>query len=83
MAGPGGALHLQTIAVIVVKLLQGLNQQVIDGKPDRASPVGIAAEETTFRFGRLGTNCMALAVDIESIRVLFILYLVVFHPSIC
>jgi len=74
MAGPGGALHLQAIAIIVVKLLQGFNQQVIDRKPDRTPPVGIAAEETTFRFGRLVTNRMALSVDIESIRVLLMIF---------
>ena len=67
MAGPGGAFHLQAIAILVVKLLQGLNQQVIDGKPDRASPVGIAAEETTFRFGGLVADRMGLPIDIKGI----------------
>ncbi len=39
MTGLGGALHLQAVAVIVVKLLQGFNQQLVDRKRDRASPV--------------------------------------------
>jgi hypothetical protein len=31
--------------MIVMELLEALNQEVIDGEPDGAAPVGVAAKE--------------------------------------
>src|SRR2546427_7121017 len=42
---PGWALDLKAGAVEVVELLKGLDQEVVDGKPDRSAPVGVSAEE--------------------------------------
>src|SRR5262249_15739056 len=38
------AFDLETVAEIVVELLQRLDEQEIDRKPDRAAPVGVAAK---------------------------------------
>src|SRR5258708_6573235 len=38
------ALDLKIVAVVMIELLQSLDQQVVDGKPDGAAPVGVAAE---------------------------------------
>src|SRR2546427_3350262 len=46
----GRALDLEAGAVEVVELLKGLDQQVVDGKPDRSAPIGVAAEEARARF---------------------------------
>src|SRR5437879_12663902 len=37
----GRALDLKAGAVEVVELLKGLDQQIVDGKPDRSAPVGV------------------------------------------
>ena len=39
-----GALNLEIVAIEIVVTLECFYQQVIHGKPDGASPVGIAAE---------------------------------------
>src|SRR5690349_3167916 len=38
------ALDLEVIAVIVMELLQRLDDEEVDGKPDRPAPVRVAAE---------------------------------------
>src|SRR5579872_5799592 len=43
----------QIVAEIVVVALQGFNQQVVHGKPNRSAPVRISAEQSGARFGRL------------------------------
>ena len=44
-ARAGRALDLQLVAVEVVVALERLDQQVVDRKPDRPAPVGVAAEQ--------------------------------------
>ena len=44
LARSGRALDLEVVAVVVVKLLQRLDQQIVRGKPDRSAPVRVAAE---------------------------------------
>src|SRR5262245_19718029 len=44
-AGARGAGDGEALAEVVVKLLERLDQQEIDGKPHRAAPVRIAAKE--------------------------------------
>src|SRR5690349_20899968 len=41
IAGGRRAFHLQTVAVIVVILLQGFDNQEVDGKPHRPAPVAV------------------------------------------
>src|SRR5207249_4136432 len=52
LARSGRALDLKAGTIEVVELLKGLDQQVVDGKPDRSAPVGISAEEARARFCR-------------------------------
>src|SRR5262245_13395862 len=47
------AFDFEVVAVVVVKLLQRFDDQVIDGEPNRSAPVGIPAEGTRARFGGL------------------------------
>src|ERR1700747_380155 len=56
LAGAGGALDLEVIPVVVMKLLQRFDQQKIDRKPDRAAPVGVTSKQTAVRFSRLITH---------------------------
>ena len=51
-ARAGGALDAQVVAVEVVVALQRLDEQVVDGEPDRAAPVRVAAEEAGRRLAR-------------------------------
>ena len=52
LARTGGAFDLEVVAVKMVIPLERFDQQIIDGKPDRPSPVGIAAKEPAVRFAR-------------------------------
>src|SRR5439155_934996 len=63
----GRALDLKARAVEVVELLKGLDQQIVDGKPDRSAPVGVSAEETRARFCRLVVHAVFIAIDDEPI----------------
>ena len=67
-AGAGGALDLQAVAVEVMVALQRLDQQVVDRKPDRAAPVGVAAEEAGGGLAGLVVHPMLLAVETEDVR---------------
>ena len=39
-----GTLHLEIVAVVMVKFLQRLDELIIDGNPHRSAPVRVAAE---------------------------------------
>src|SRR5262245_35557874 len=67
-ARAGRAFHLVSVSEIVMKLLQGLDQQEVDREPDRPPPVRVAAEESSGRFGRLVVDAVLDAADIEHIR---------------
>src|SRR5262245_1862256 len=58
----GRVLDLKVGTVEVVELLKGLDQQVIDRKPDRAPPVGVSTEQIGARLGRFVVHAMLLAV---------------------
>src|SRR5262249_10263655 len=45
-AGAGGVLHGELVAQEVVELLERLDEQVVDRKPDRAAPVAVPSEQT-------------------------------------
>src|SRR5262245_16688378 len=49
-ARSGRTFDLKVVSVVVMKLLQGLDDEEIHGKPDGAAPVRVAAEEPRFRF---------------------------------
>src|SRR5215467_4592022 len=48
----GRTLDLEVIAVELVQVQQRADQQSVDRHPNRAAPVGIAAEHAGIRFGR-------------------------------
>ena len=52
----------------MVVAFQRLDQQVVDGKPDRAAPVGIAAEQAGGGLARLVIDPVFLAVEVENVR---------------
>src|SRR5579883_735245 len=41
-----GAFDTEILAVIVMKFLQRFDNEVVDGKPDRSAPIGIAAKNS-------------------------------------
>ena len=50
-----------------MELLQRLDQQIVDRKPDRAAPVRVAAEQSGARFGRLVVHAVLGAVHVEHV----------------
>jgi hypothetical protein len=59
---PVGKFHFVVITEEEMKLLQRLGNQIIYRKPDRPPPIGIAAEHSTARLGRLVINAIINAV---------------------
>src|SRR3954452_15674398 len=49
LAGARRTLNLEIVAVVMVELLERLDNQVVDGKPDRAPPVRVAAKQAAVR----------------------------------
>ena len=58
----------------MVQLLQRFDQEVIDGKPDRPPPVGVAAEQAAFRFSRLVADGMGSTVYVKRIGMLLVVF---------
>src|SRR5262249_23129457 len=54
----------------MVKLLQRLDDEKIDWKPDRTAPVRVATEQAGARFARLVLDFIGGAVELEPVRVL-------------
>src|SRR5712675_1454280 len=50
LPGARRALHFEIVAIIIVKFLQRFDEEIIEWKPDRATPVRVAAEHTGSRF---------------------------------
>ena len=66
----GRAFHLQVVAVIPVVGDQGPDQEHVDGEPDRAAPVGVAAEHPGSRLGRLVLHAVFRTVNVEGVGVI-------------
>src|SRR5262249_34467711 len=49
------------VAVIMMKLLKRFDQQIVNRKPNRAAPVGVAAKNSTLRLGRFVIHDFGLA----------------------
>src|SRR5690606_21537315 len=64
-AGAGGELDFEFVAEVMVVLLQRFDHEVVDRKPDRAAPVGVAAEQAGGGFGGLVINAVGFAVNHE------------------
>ena len=69
VARTGGIFYLQIVAIVVKELLQGLDEQEVDGKPHGTTPVRVAAEEPGARLRRLVTHAMLRAVDGQRVRI--------------
>jgi hypothetical protein len=50
-ARTGGAFHLQLVVVEVVPAFERLHQQIVEREPDRAAPIGVAAEQRSRALG--------------------------------
>src|SRR5205823_6799057 len=61
-------LDLEVVAEVVVKFLQRLDEQVVRRKPDRSSPIGIAAKQPCRRLARLIVHAVLIAVHMQGIR---------------
>lgn len=70
-AGTSRTLDLQIVAVIMMEFLQRFDQKVVDGKPNRPSPVRIAAEKAACRLGWFVIDAIFLAIDFEDVRRIF------------
>jgi hypothetical protein len=70
LPGTRRALDLEIVAIVVMKLLQGLDDEIIDGEPDGPAPVGVASEEAAVGLGRLIAHAEIHPVDAEHIGVL-------------
>src|SRR5262249_49071634 len=45
VAGTGGELDLEVVPEVIIELLQGLDEEIVHGKPDRPSPVRVPTKQ--------------------------------------
>src|SRR5260370_26536171 len=64
-AGMRRAFHFEIFAVVVMKLLQRFDQEIIHRKPDRPAPVRISTEKARRRLRRLVFNPAQISVDVH------------------
>jgi hypothetical protein len=64
----GWILYDKVIAVVVMKLLERFDNEKIDRKPDRASPIGVATEKPGTRLPRLVAHLVYRAIQLQPIR---------------
>ena len=69
-SGAGGTFDCEVVAVVGVVLQQRADDERIDGHPDRAAPVRVAAEHAGVGFARHIADAVILAADVEHIRML-------------
>src|SRR5213080_2624397 len=62
-AGAHRTFDAHRIAVEVVIALERLDDEVVEGEPDRAAPIGVAAEEARVRLRRRVVDAVLLAVE--------------------
>src|SRR5207237_49095 len=72
ISGAGRALDLEAVAVEVVVAFERLDEEIIDGKPDRSAPVRVAAEEPGARFARSVFHAMRLAAGLNFERMFLV-----------
>jgi len=65
LPGAGRTLDFKGVAVKMIEFLQGFDKQVVYRKPDRPTPVGIAAEKSAFGLRRLVADGVGLAIHVE------------------
>src|SRR5215470_2938916 len=70
LAGAGRTLHRELVAVEGVEIQEPTDEEHVHRKPDGASPVGVAAEETARGLGGLVVDAIDVAADRKGVRVL-------------
>ena len=68
----GGAFDGEGVAVVEVELLEGFDEEVVEGEPDGAAPVGVAAEEAGGGFGGFVIEGVEGAIEVEAEGVVFV-----------
>ena len=56
-----------------MEFLERFDQEIVDGKPDRSTPIRIAAEESRARFGRFIVHSMVHAHRRQDIGMIFVI----------
>src|SRR5580658_3166200 len=59
--------HFEVLAVVMVVLLQGFDQEIVHREPDGAAPVGIAAKNAAGGFGGFVVYAVDVAIDLDFI----------------
>src|SRR5262249_2643371 len=59
-------------AQVMMKLLQRFNDQIIYRKPDRASPIRVAAEQVRAGLRRLVVDAVLASVHLQRVRTIFV-----------
>src|SRR5271165_1217330 len=65
----GGELNLKVVAQVVMKLLERLDQQVVQREPNGATPVGIPAEQSSRRLAGVIIHAVLHPVHMKEIGV--------------
>src|SRR5258708_4853452 len=61
------ALDLEVVAVVVMKLLQRLDDEVVRRHPDGPAPIRVAAEKAALGFGRSISDFMRQVAAVEAV----------------
>jgi hypothetical protein len=59
------------VAVEVVEAFEGFDEEVVDGEPDGAAPVGVSAEEGALGFAGFVVDLVGVAGDVELVGLIF------------
>src|SRR5690349_8294996 len=63
----GGAFDFEVFAVVVMKLLQGFDEQIVHRKPNGAAPIGIPSEQTCGGFSGFIGDAADMVIDLDFI----------------
>src|SRR5882724_1924736 len=66
------ALYLEVLAVVMVKLLQRFDEQIVYREPDGPAPIRIAAKEARGGFRRLVTDAIHISVHVHFVRMILV-----------
>src|SRR5262249_14867195 len=72
LSGSGRILDREAVAIEVVVALERLHQEEVEREPDRAAPVGVAAEQAGPRLRGCVLHAMFGAADAEDVGVLLV-----------
>ena len=65
-AGPGRTFDFEVITVVVVKSLQGLDDEIVDRHPNGTAPIRVAAEQSAARLTRPVTHFVVRCRRLQS-----------------